>query len=262
MQRQISKPLEILLSGLLAGGALFIGFILIQPFSSGLFRVPAPAPSISYVVTGTLDYGDAIKTYESVATSAIHASEQALEAIKWIFATVFLGLTAVAVSLISSVYRALEETREKALKAEAAAQAARDDANNARQQLELLSDRYNKLSQQFLDLASKTVSLDAALQAVERGEISREELIELQQQYSWLKWTHIGDETGRLELLEDARDEDGLMPVVRATIEAELKRIEQKASIVGGRTDKEAEFEGQLRYLLSVKPVGKPKVSG
>jgi hypothetical protein len=260
MKRAISTMLRNILSSLLTVGLLVIALLILWLYLPGVFSPPiaapitSPASSTTTVITGTLSYGDALKTYEGVATSAIHASERALDTIKWLVGALF-GLTTVATGVAAYLYKTAREAGEKAQLAEEAAQAAREAANSARGQLATLLERYIRLSEQYVELKGKTLSLDAALQAWDRGEISRHKVIEAQQWGSWVKWQKQKDDTGWHELKEEADWGGGLTPVVRLAVEMELERVRRQASKTGSQSDEENEYEQRLQNLLHAQSV-------
>jgi hypothetical protein len=219
------------------------------------------------VITNTLTYGDALKTYEEVATCAIRASERALDTIKWLVSALF-GLTAVAAGVATYLFKTTSEADkiakeaeekaqsagEKAWLAEAAAQAAREAADSARSQLDTLTAQYLRISEQYVDLKAKTLSLDTMLQAWDRGEIPRYTVTGAQQWESWAKWQKQKDDTGWHELKDAVDWGDGLTSAVRLAAEMELKRVQRRASKTGSQSDEE-EYEGHLQDLLHPQSV-------
>lgn len=208
------------------------------------------------LVTATLGYADALQTYEKIASSAISASERALNSMQWLMGAI-IGLVAMAAASAAYLFRASKDTADKAKSAEVAAQSAQVAAETAVQQLKMLSDEYVKLTdnyhdmtQRYIELKNETLSLDAAIRDWSRGEIPQGKLIESQQWHSWQKWTHEKDETGWLELRENVSAPDGLVPAVRTAIELELSRLRRKTSKSGSITAREKEYEQRLQTLL------------
>lgn len=259
MKQSILSFFKIVLSSLLTVGFLVTALFLLRlNLSTGAPPTVAPVVSTTQgattVITPSLSYGDALKTYEGVATSAIHASERSLDMMKWLVGA-FLALTTVATGVAAYLYKTARDTSERAQLAEVAAQGARAAAEAAEKQLVVLSDRYLGLSQQYLELKSKTLSLDAAIQAWDRGEITQGEFIESQQWHSWHKWTCLKNETGWHELREAALDGEGLMPIIRSAVDMEWNKVRQHASAGGNQSDEDKEYERHLQFLRDAKPV-------
>jgi len=281
MKRLVSAVWRYILSSLFTVGFLVIALLILRPYLPGVFSSPttapttSPTPSATTVITNTLSYGDALKTYEEVATCAIRASERALDTIKWLVGALF-GLTAVATGVAAYLYKTTSEADkiakeadkiakeaeekaqsagEKARLAEAAAQSAKEAADSARGQLDTLIERYIRISEQYVELKAKTLSLDTMLQAWDRGEIPRYTVTEAQQWESWVKWQKQKDDTGWHELKETVDWGDGLTPAVRLAAEMELKRVQRQASETGGQSDEEKEYEQRLQALLRPRSV-------
>ena len=70
-------------------------------------------------------------------------------------------------------------------------------------------------------------NIEQALPALDRGEITREEVVELEQLYSLAKWILRRDVTGWYELYEQVQFGDGLRRKVRSLIERELEHIQE-----------------------------------
>lgn len=177
-----------------------------------------------------LTYDQALHTYEVVATAAIQSSERALNLMVAMF-TAIIGLAALAAAAASYLYKTTREAEDKAKSAEASAQTAKAAAENANQQLNMLSKNYIELNnrltdvlQNYMEIRNKTLSLDAAIQAREEGEISQERYIEAQQMNSWHKWMNMKQEIGWRELKAHKSQGSGLVPAIRVAIEMELAR--------------------------------------
>ncbi len=263
MKRLASAIGRDIVSSLLTVSFLIATFFILQLYLPGMLTSPtivpttSPTQSTTTVITPTLSYGDALKTYEGVATSAIRASERALDTIKWLVGA-FFALTSVAAGVAAYLYKTAREAGEKAQLAEMAANEAKTAASATEQHIKdltkqyiKLSERYIEISQQYVELKGKTLSLDSALEAWERGEISRGRFIEAQQWHSWQKWIERRDDTGWQELWETINYGDGLAPTVRSAVEMELEKIRTQAHDSGTQSVKEKSFEKQLRLLLS-----------
>lgn len=237
----------------------------ISLLSNSRILTPAiPTASVSLPVSGTpapLNYDDALHTYEVVATTAIQSSERALNLMVAMF-TAFIGLAALAAAAASYLYNTTREADERAKSAEISAQAAKAAAENANQQLNTLSTNYIELNNRFTDILqnyieirNQTLSLDAAIQAREKGEISEERQIESEQWRSWHKWMDMNDQTGWHELKERKNQGKDLVPAVRIAIELEMARAfrgKQDSKL----TEKEKTLKNRLISLLEIKKDG------
>jgi hypothetical protein len=82
------------MSPLLTVVFLIIALVVLLPYLLRIFPPPVtlpiapPTPGITTVITSTLDFSDALSTYEKVATTAIHASEQAVALSNWLIGIV------------------------------------------------------------------------------------------------------------------------------------------------------------------------------
>lgn len=94
-------------------------------------------------------------------------------------------------------------------------------------------------------------SLDAALQAWDRGEIPIEKVREVAQWRCWNKWVQLEDEAGWHELQEAVRFGDGLTSFVRSVVEMELERVQSQVSKTGSQSVEEKEYEKRLQALLT-----------
>lgn len=253
--------------------SLFTALFIISIVALVLWKLPRIAPVnssqiINPLITSTpqvpsnvstpLNYGDALHTYELVATTAIQSSERALNLMVAMF-TAIIGLAALAAGAASFLYKTAREADDKAKLAEISAQAAKTSAENANQQLLTLSKNYIELNNRFADtlqnymeIRNKTLSLDAAMQAREKGEISQERYLEAQQWNSWHKWVDLKQETGWHELKAYQAQESGLVPAIRVAIEMELARAFRDKSD-NDLSKQEKDFKQKLLSLLEVK---------
>jgi hypothetical protein len=251
------------LSALFTISLLVVFYLILRSYSPGiLFHLPAatptPATTPTSVITGTLSYSDALSTYEKVSTRAIDASQRTVEMMKWLVVSILSTLVTTLVSAGIYLYKASQETAEQAKLAEAAAQNARNAADDVKTRIASLSEQYDRLSERYISLSDKqaelrgkTLSLDAALRAGDRGDISRDELIETQQLHSLRKWTQRRDDTGLDELYEDVRAGAGLTPQVRSALERELEKMRQRSRERGTRSSRDELYEQKLMQLLS-----------
>ena len=230
------------------------------PFSSSQTAIqPTPITVSNTPITLTpLAYADALHTYEVVATTAIQSSERTLNFMVAVF-TAIIGLAAIAAGAASFIYKTSREAEERAKSAEISAQSAKSSAENSNQQLTTLSKNYIELNNRYTDtlrdyieIRNKTLSLDAAIQARERGEISQDRYIEAQQWNSWHKWIDLKQETGWHELRAHQAHEIGLVPAIRVAIEIELARVYRgKSDSELSQVDKE--FKQRLTSLLEIR---------
>jgi len=230
-------------------------------FSRGqvsLVQTPVVAPSTTSVTPVPLNYNDALHTYELVATTAIQSSERTLNLMVAMF-TAIIGLAALAAGAASFLYKTAREADERAKSAEISAQAAKNAAENANQQLTTLSKNYIELNnrytdtlQNYIEIRNKTLSLDAAIQAREKGEISQDRYIEAQQWNSWHKWVDLSQETGWHELKAHQSQEIGLLPAIRVAIEMELARVFRGKSDAD-LSQQDKDYKQRLVSLLEIK---------
>jgi len=218
--------------------------------------MPVASPS-SAVIPNPLSYGDALHTYELVATTAIQASERALNLMVAMF-TAIIGLAALAARVASNLDKTTKEAGDKAKLAEISAEAAKLSAENANQQLITLSKSYIELNnrfsdtlQSYMEIRNKTLTLDAAIQAREEGAITQERYLEAYQWNSWHKWVDLHQETGWHELKVHRAKESGLVPAIRVAIEMELARFRGKPD--SDMSKKEKEYKEKLISLLEIK---------
>ncbi len=94
-------------------------------------------------------------------------------------------------------------------------------------ELERVSDTQPHSSRQYQESNHLQTEIEKALPALDRGEITREEVVELEQLYSLAKWILKGDVTGWYELYEQVQFGDGLRGKVRSLIERELEHIQE-----------------------------------
>jgi hypothetical protein len=227
--------------------AMVVAYFAVRSYAPGVlspFLITTPTPSTTHVITSTLSYGDALGTYEKIAAKAIEASDTALETMKWVLGSVL----AIAVGVVTYLYKISQEAAQRSKLAESKAQDAQNDAADVRNQINDLSKRFDRLSERYMtlhesyaNLKGETVSLSAALQAWDKGDISQDELIEAQQLHSWRKWIQRKDETGFRELLEDVRSGDGLVASMRSLVEEELAKVRE-------RTERERPSSGDELY--------------
>jgi hypothetical protein len=214
-------------------------------------------PNISVVPT-PLAYTDALHTYELVATTAIQSAERTLNLMVAMF-TALIGLAALAAGAASFLYKTARNADERAKSAELSSQDAKNAAESANKQLITLSNNYIELNNRYTDaiqnlieIRNKTLSIDAAMQAREKGEISQDRYIEAQQWNSWHKWVDLKQETGWHELKVHQTLEIGLMPAIRVAIEMELARafrgIQDK-----DLSPQDKEYKQRLISLLEIK---------
>ena len=229
-------------------------------FSIGQSSSQANSPASPSVpnTSAPLNYADALHTYEVVATSAIQASERTLNLMVAMF-TAIIGLAALAAGVASYLYKTAKEAEERAKSAEVSSQVAKTAAENANQQLLTLSKNYIELNnrytdtlQNYIEVRNKTLSLDAAIQARERGEISQDRYIEAQQWNSWHKWVDLKQETGWHELKAHQSQEIGLLPAIRVAIEMELARVFRGKSDTD-LSQQDKEYKQRLVSLLEIK---------
>lgn len=230
-------------------------------FTNNQFQLVQPSTVTSTAVSATpvpLNYTDALHTYELVATTAIQSAERTLNLMVAMF-TAIIGLAALAAGAASFLYKTAREADERAKSAEVSAQAAKTAAENANQQLITLSKNYIELNnrytdtlQNYIEVRNKTLSLDAAIQAREKGEISQDRYIEAQQWNSWHKWVDLRQETGWHELKAHQSQEIGLLPPIRVAIEMELARaFRGKSDADLSQQDKD--YKQRLISLLEIK---------
>jgi uncharacterized membrane protein YeiB len=205
-----------------------------------------------------LAYADALHTYEVVATTAIQSSERTLNLMVAMF-TALIGLAALAAAAASFIYKTSREAEERAKSAEISALSAKNAAENANQQLTTLSknyidlnNRYTDTLRDYIEIRNKTMSLDAAIQAREKGEISQDRYIEAQHWNSWHKWVDLKQETGWHELKAHQAQEIGLVPAVRFAIEVELARVSRGKS-ESELSSQDKEYKQRLISLLEIK---------
>ncbi len=235
--RTISQPL---LTVIFLGAFLIIAWFIVNRYSPGkisIFFVPVSTatPNAAPAITNTLTYDQGIKTYETVATSTIHSSEVALGIVR----DVFISLAVVAAGSIAYLYKLAKDANDKAIEAVAAAQKAQSAAETSEKHA----------IEQYAQLENKILSLDVAIQARERGEITEAKLIESQQWHSWVKWKHLKDENGWQELKASKENGEQLTFAVHAAIESDLVEMRKRTSITE-QSDDEKEYERRLRILL------------
>jgi len=238
---------------------LFIELEHVQLSNNPLKSSPTNTPIATLIAptTPTLTYDNALSTYANIASSSIDASERALNIMVTVFLAI-MGLAAVASGLAVYLYKTSSDATKKAQTAEDAAQNAKNSVDRANLQLNNLSEQYLELNKSYIfllqqsnELREKTLTFDAALQAGDRGEISRERLIEAQQWQSFNKWVNRNNKLGRKELIELASNEPGLLPPIRIAIEMELAKIREKGNNL---SQEEKEFMKQLIDLRDIKP--------
>lgn len=256
MRSTMKLIFTVLIASLIVAAIVLIVIYLLPPDSTASVRLllfgpqaSSSSPLISApIVTTSLSYGDALKTYEGVATYAIHASERTLDSIKWLVGA-FIGLTVLAAGTATYLYKTAKVAEEKFKAAEAASQRADSAAESMRKQMAIMSDRYISVIQKYEELKSTTLSLDAAIQRWGRGEISREQMETAQQWHSWQKWVHHKSEIGWKEMEQHSLN--GLTPAMRSIVETELERVQRESILSGGQTEEKKEYERRLRQLIA-----------
>lgn len=237
---------------------LLIGlYVVAQSPASGplvSFPVSVPTPSTTQVITSTLSYGDALSTYEKTAASAIHAAERAVDSTKWLVGLI-LGLATLASAVAGYLYKTAREAGRKAALAQAGARAAeeaaakaQDAADQAKGRVDVLSAAYQRLSDDYRQLERKTHSIDDAIQAYERKEISIDEYIARQQWFYWTTFKHRQDDISWYGLQELLSYGDRLPPDLRADILVELQKTLDKGDPT---TDQQKHYEERLHALLA-----------
>jgi len=191
--------------------------------------IPTALPAVSTPIT----YGDALNTYQNIASIAIQASERAMNSIMWIVGAM-IALSTGAAGVGAYLYRTARDTSERAREATKASTEAKVAATEAKVQLDLLKkdygelfEQYKELFNQFTELKLKTKPLHELLDALEKGEASESDLYEAMQLSSWRKWTKENSEIGWFELAE-MMPKQGLNHKLRLLIQLELKKIEKE----------------------------------
>lgn len=153
-----------LLTSVLTAGILIVAALVLpqSKILSGLLtpiRVSTPstppAPATVTVITSTLSYGDALKTYEEIAAKAIEASERALNMMKWLVGAIFALIT-LASSAAAYLFKTAKLADERSKSAEISAQKVYESTIASRAQVELLS-------QKLTSLDDKTQQIDVVL---------------------------------------------------------------------------------------------------
>jgi hypothetical protein len=93
--------------------------------------------------------------------------------------------------------------------------------------------------------------LGDALLALDRGEIALNDVEEMEQSLSLVKWIHEKDTTGWHELREQVLYGDGLRPRARLIVKRELWRVREERYRTGDRPGRGEGLEKQLGSLLS-----------
>lgn len=191
--------------------------------------IPTALPAVSTPIT----YGDALNTYQNIASSAIQASERAMNSIMWIVGAM-IALSTGAAGVGAYLYRTARDTSERAREATKASAEAKIAATEAKVQLDLLKNdyselfgQYKELFNQFTELKLKTKPLHELLNAWEKGEIPDSEIQEAMQLSSWHKWIKDKNDIGWFELAEIIPIQ-GLNPKLRSLLRLELEKIEKE----------------------------------
>jgi exonuclease VII small subunit len=110
---------------------------------------------------------------------------------------------------------------------------------------------YKKQLQSLLS-SLETLSLDEALQAWDRGEISRDRVREIQLLETLKKWIWEEDDLGWYDLQEEIDPGNRLQCLgARLIVEQELWRVQQERYRTGGYPSRNGKYEKQLQSLLS-----------
>jgi len=255
--RQVLAGLKILVIPLLTVLILVAVLVLQQMYFPGVMSGPtglaiSMTPQSSIVVTTTLSYGDALKTYENVATSAIYASERALDMTKWAVGAIF-ALSTIAAAIAAYVYRASHEAGDKAERAEEAARSMREAAERTQDLFQTLLERDVDLSRRYLDLESRTMRLQDAIGAYAQGVISEQQYKEAQQRHYWERWK-VDDNVLGFQELKESIDADGIAPAVRIAIRGELGRLSRSTIQLGRElSNEEKDYRNKLLVLLETE---------
>jgi len=116
--------------------------------AQGVTPTPAVSPTPTTVPSppGALTYGEALKTYENVATEAIKAAERVLEIAKWLIGSI-IALLGIAGSLIAYLVNKAQTASELAKEAKTAATEASQSARISAERVETLSGRVVSLGE-------------------------------------------------------------------------------------------------------------------
>lgn len=254
MRALIGRALHVLMSAFLALSVIVIAALILQSYQPIWSPISPVVSGPAQVITGTLAYGDALATYENVATRAISASDTALDIVKW--------LVPLAAAIAGYLYKTARDAEEQAKSASESAKDAQVSAADAVAELNRLSQRYIRLSekyvnlsQRYIDLKGTITSLDAAMQARLRGEISNQDYIAAQQWHSYNKWIQQHNELGYHELHEQCTGTEGLTSLVQTALELELAQVDQRA-VEGEEMSEEAELHRRrLRELINPESI-------
>lgn len=96
------------------------------------------------------------------------------------------------------------------------------------------------------------LSLHIAIQAWEKGEITKERYIEAQQWNSWQKWNYLKQEVGWQELRAYQSQEYGIVPFIKNVLKLELTALTRFKSDTD-LTQEEKEYKRKLISLLEIK---------
>jgi hypothetical protein len=128
-------------------------------------------------------------------------------------------------------------------------------------QFEALEDRFNELNEltrsslrPVIRERARKSSMKEVYEAFDNGEISRDEFIEEQQLMHWRKWIYRRNPDGYRELMESARQDNGLTPPVRTLAREEILRLQEKERNSDGLSKSEQALKSQLVTLLKIKP--------
>lgn len=185
--------------------------------------------------------------------------------------TVILTVLGIFNTKFISMDKHIHEAKERAIEASAKSSEA---SANARQAIEIversssqagssaaqikqLEAQVNELRAEsrsfFSDIARQRVqqvSLREAYPAFDRGEISRREFIDYQQIRYWYKWRNLHNELGFQELLESAKQDNGLYPAARLMVQVELDRLAEHEQDGYLLSDRDQTLRRQLTDLL------------
>ena len=206
---------------------------LVMAFTPSLITVGVTIAAISYfkfwptnqIIQQAKTDTISLDVISQVSEKAIHASNNAVEMMKWVVVT-FLGFTISAATYLGKTEKDISQKVTKIQQEYSLVSKTLDKTEN---QLNDLSTRYLNLQQDLYDLPSQILPYEMAIAAFEDGKIQEKQLFECQAWFSWQKWIFADDPTGYEELLIHKESREGLpVSIVRAAITVLTKLLEKK----------------------------------
>ncbi len=215
---------------------------------------PVPTRAVHAILTPTPSASE-IEIYKEIAQTAINASKDALEQMKWVIATFAVILIGIASGIVTFFINNQREVNNSAEKTRNDLRLATENLQAAERQLSRLSSSYFMREQELLDQITRYISLDMAYELYERGDLNAKELLEAQIWFAWANWYYLEKEEAYFQLEAYRDNSDGLPLSIRRLILLEYDRLNYSTQKRGMIYLQEKDRLKKLLSLIKLAPI-------